>query len=225
MPLDIRRCPGCGARVVAMADGTCPACKRHSLSQKTEDSGVIDGEQHSLSQQDQDSRVSDAERKVFTGKRIAAVGLAVAAVAALLFGGYLVDDGLLGGFWADKKEIGIGLVFLAAGFLLLCHRIAALHLSAERTTTRKMKRLAVLLLLGIVVIFGIVEAGRKHARRDCWVQVPFALFVKIGDDYDLPPWWAVRPARWYESGIKVVEPSSGSEIKMPKKYISKGFWK
>jgi len=224
MPLDIRRCRGCGARVVPMADGTCPACKQQSFSQEDHDAGAIGGEQHSLSRQDRDSGVSNSEGKVFAGKPIAAVGLALGAVAALLFGGYLVDDGLLGGFWADKKEIGFGLVFLTAGFLLICQRIAVLHLPAARATTRNTKRLAVLLLFGIVVTFGIVEAGRKHARRDCWVQVPSPLFVKIGDSYALPPASVVRPARWYESGIKVIVAGSGREINMPKKYIPKGFW-
>lgn len=145
-------------------------------------------------------------------------GLAIAAGAALaVFGGWLVNDGLLGGYLADRREMAIGVGFLAVGVFVLMLGVRGLVRSALWRT-----------VIGAVVLLSVVafaaSAASLSAGRDATIDLgrdpEFVTVVGTGRKTAVPP-EAIRPPRWYEDGIEVSVESDYREttVTIPRKYV------
>jgi hypothetical protein len=167
-----------------------------------------------------EAAMNDVEEKT-PGPAVAPIVLAAAGVLAGValagFGVWLVDDGLLGGYVADRKEMGIGVAFLAAGVFLLM-------MGARGLLRRRPLRVALgVAVLVAVVAFALSEASRAAEQSETVDVGRDAVYVTIresGLEAPMPP-EAVRPAKWYESGVVVLVERSFQEKPMtvPQKFV------
>ncbi|MFP3937552.1 MAG: hypothetical protein ACLFVW_04355 [Phycisphaerae bacterium] len=146
----------------------------------------------------------------------ATVGVLV-GVAGAVFGGWLINDGLLGGFVADRKEMGIGVAALTAGVFVLMTAVRWLVKSALWRA-----------VLGAVVLVAVVaftaSAASRAAGRDETINLgadaKLVTIVESGRQAAVPS-EALRPAWWYESGIEVRIEQDHHEttLTIPEKYV------
>ncbi|MGC9455303.1 MAG: hypothetical protein ACP5HU_10630 [Phycisphaerae bacterium] len=148
---------------------------------------------------------------------IAAIVGVLAGIAAALFGCWLINDGLLGGFVADRKEMGIGTAVLAVGVFVFMTAVRWLVGSALWRT-----------VIGAIVLLSVAgfaaSAASRAAGRDGAIDLgddaELVKIIETGQQTAVPP-KALRRARWYESGVEISVERGYREttLTIPQKYV------
>ncbi len=159
------------------------------------------------------------KRRPGPGLILLAVVAGSAGIALAIAGGWLVHDGLLGGYMADNKQMMIGTGVLAGGvFVMMLGLRCLLRGRAARIA------LGALVLAGVAV-FAVVSASRveeiQQQTADDIMEAEERVQISGTDQYVFVPGRALRSPRWYESGIAVItETDAGhTEMTIPRKYV------
>lgn len=160
----------------------------------------------------------------------------VLTILAILFGGFLVNDAL-SAITIDTKELIIGILFFAVGFITF---YMAYKQSGWKTRRNKILLWisgAILILVLIVMAYQLrlfigvdsYQISSDITRRQV-VEYPHPLgktmlfpgkkvFVKLSNGrYWIIPEDGLRKARWYEEKISAINPGTGESMSIPKKY-------
>lgn len=160
------------------------------------------------------------------------------SATVLLIGssGYLLNDSL-SGIVVDPKEVTIGVALLLAALFsgVISLRVRS---SCEKTKTTP---LILIVYAGLLLLFGVsavyqmtrvlgvdgIQITTDVERRKV-LKTPLGRTLLFPGDKKLVKtadggYWFVaaeglRKARWYESRVLVVDPSTGAEIRVPKRY-------
>jgi hypothetical protein len=149
----------------------------------------------------------------------------IVGVLLVVFGAYLVEDGLYHAFFKDLKEVLIGTGSITLGAALATWMLHSVLLTRQDST----RRLCLRILFGLVLVFAVVEASRLalHPKPE-WRFTParetVAVVVHYGGRSQLViiPKNVARPCHWYETGIRATFGSGDvtKEIKIPKKHVA-----
>lgn len=158
----------------------------------------------------------------------------VLTILTILFGGFLVNDAL-SAITIDTKELTIGILFFAVGFITF---YMAYKQSGWKTRSNKILLWisgAILILFLIMMAYQLrlfigvdsYQISSDITRRQV-VEHPLGktmlfpgkkVFVKLSNGrYWIIPEDGLRKARWYEEKISAINPRTGESMSIPKKY-------
>lgn len=145
------------------------------------------------------------------------------ALAAIVWGVFLIEDGLFNSGSADLKEFGLGLIFILCGLLYI------LALFSNKSWFTPLSRA---LRISILVMISIMYTAYVHSRwpnRDENIQIVTGKDMIVGYINASNEWIMVqksmlqRPAHWYESAVYMSyladDEQQSLSIRLPAKFL------